>query len=79
MRRAAIGAGLLWAAACGGEANSPQSVHRPVVAEALAELDALLAAEGGAQDAPAAVDPEHVSGLVSMLAHSTGRERELPL
>ena len=50
-----------------------------MVAEALAKLDALLASEGGAQDAPAAVDPEHVSGLVSMLAHSTGRERELPL
>ncbi|MED6335036.1 MAG: HEAT repeat domain-containing protein [Planctomycetota bacterium] len=79
MRRAAIGAGLLWTAACGGEASAPQSVHRPVVAEALAELDALLAAEGDAQDTPAAVDPEHVSGLVSMLAHSTGRERELPL
>ncbi|MDP6409066.1 MAG: HEAT repeat domain-containing protein [Planctomycetota bacterium] len=80
MRRVLIGAPLLWVAACGVEGPAARADHRPVVAEALAELDALLAAEEREPPAPpAAVEPEHLSGLVRMLAYSSGRARELPL
>lgn len=79
MRLGLTAAALVWTLACGTEAPDPPTAHRQVVAEALAELDALLAGEEGARPTPAAVEPEHVSGLVGMLAHSSGRERELPL
>lgn len=58
----------------------PAFEHYPALREGLAAAQAALAAaaadEGGE---PAFVEPEHVSGLVHMLANSTGRTRELPL
>jgi len=68
-------------AGCGG-ADAPAAFeHYPAVERAIARLEAEVAAQERAEPPPAAreLEREHVPGLVRMLAHSSGRARELPL
>ena len=57
----------------------PTFEHYPALSQALAEAEAAVEAARSEAPAAAEVEPEHVSGLVHMLANSSGRTRELPL
>ncbi len=68
-------------AACSSEAPElPSFEHYPALAQGLARAEADVAAETAPDSGDAAaLEEEHVSGLVHMLANSRGRMRELPL
>ncbi len=71
---------VLLLSACSEPAQElPPFEHHAALADALTQLDAEIASATPAEHTTQEADPEHITGLVSMLAHSTGRTRELPL
>jgi len=72
---------LSFLCACGEQAPSGFVFeHYPAVSQGLAAAEKAVAESAEAPPAAAQeVDPQHVAGLVHMLANSRGRTRELPL